>query len=1160
MGINVVQWRCSVGMFNCRRLKSTNDLVNNPRKNLFTLFEVLFVLLHYSECFFSLLTLLYLFTFLKCHGDIEINPGPRKLKTSSLSVCHWNLNSLCAHNHEKLTQLKAYNSLYKYDFICLSETFLDSSIPDDKIKIEGYELVRDDHPDHTKRGGVCIYYRESLPVQEIKISYFKEALLLEMNYNHKKVIVSVIYRSPSQSNIEFDLFLANLEQLLCEINNRKPYLSIITGDFNARSSSWWSKDSNTPEGLKLFSLTSANGFSQLINEPTHFQGNSSSCIDLIFTNQGNLSVNSGVHTSLHPKCKHQIIHSSFNLNIYYPPPYQRLIWDYKKADPLKISKALDSVNWERLFGQHDINQQVKTLNEVLLNIFRNYVPNKYIIIDDKDPVWMNDTVKSKIIAKNLLFKQYIKNGRFESDFMFLETIANELNELISSTKALYYDNLAKKLNNPLLQAKTYWSILKTFYNDKKIPLIPPLLVDDKFVTDIQKKANVFNKFFAEQCTPLDNNSSLPVNQLFLTQSRLTSLDLDDDELLKIIRALNINKAHGHDDISIRMIKICDKSLIKPLMLIFKKSIRSSYYPDIWKKSNIIPVHKKNDKRLVNNYRPISLLPVFGKIFEKIIFNKIYNYLSKENLLNPNQSGFRPSDSCINQLLAITHEIFEAFDCNPSLEVRSVFLDISKAFDKVWHEGLIYKIKSMGISGELLNLLENYLSDRYQRVVLNGQTSSWTPVLAGVPQGSILGPLLFLIYINDLPNELQSNAKLFADDTSLFAVANDKNVCANILNNDLLAISKWAFNWKMLFNPDPKKPAQEVLFSRKKQVQIHPTINLNNVEVERVPFQKHLGFMLDEKLNFRQHIDSAISKINTGIAVIKKLRYTLPRNSLITIYKAFLRPLIDYGDIIYDQPQNESFCEKIESVQYKAALAITGAIQGTSRDKIYHELGLESLKSRRWYKRLTSMFKIMRNEAPDYLINLIPKREHKIKTRNCQIPTYHCRTDCFKYSFFPSALSEWFKLDESIRNSESISIFKNKLLSFIRPAQSSIFNIFDPVGIKFLTRLRLDFSHLNEHRFRHNFKNCLNPLCSCSLEIEDTLHYLLHCRHFSVHRRDLMNSVKSVFNNFESLPDNAKKDVLLYGDSLLDHNQNKIIIQATINYIKVSERFSESLFE
>ena len=157
------------------------------------------------------------------------------------------------------------------------------------------------------------------------------------------------------------------------------------------------------------------------------------------------------------------------------------------------------------------------------------------------------------------------------------------------------------------------------------------------------------------------------------------------------------------------------------------------------------------------------MPIFGKILEKIIFNNIYNFFLEQKLLNPNQSGFFLSDSCPNQLLAITHEIFEAFDCNPSLEVRSVFLDIPKAFDKVWHEGLLCKLESMGISGELYNLLENYLSGRFQRVVLNRQTSSWRPVSAGVPQGSILGQPFFLVYINDLPNGLKSNAKLFADD-------------------------------------------------------------------------------------------------------------------------------------------------------------------------------------------------------------------------------------------------------------------------------------------------------------------------------------------------------------------------------------------------------------
>ena len=590
------------------------------------------------------------------------------------------------------------------------------------------------------------------------------------------------------------MFLTHLENLFSDINNRKPFLSVVTGDFNARSSSWWPNDINTSEGTNLFSRASSNGFSQLINEPTHIQTSSSSCLDLIFNDQPNLSINSGVHSSLHSNCHHQIVHSSFNLNIHYPAPYQWLTWDYKKADSTKIRQALESINWERLFHKKDLNAKVIALNETVLNVLQNYVPNKYISVDDKDPVWMNEIIKSKMKTKNKLFKQYILNGRFESDFILIENLVNELKDLISQTKTLYYENLAIKLNNPLLQAKTYWSILKSFYNDKKIPLIPPLLIDDTFITDTQAKANIFNNFFADQSTPLKNNSMLPTNQIFLTQARQGSLDFNEEEILEIIRNLNINKAHAHDEISIRMIKICDKSLLKPLIILFENSIKSSCYPDIWKKSNGIPAHKKNDKRLVNNYRPISLLPIFGKIFENIIFNRIYNFFLKEELLNPNQSGFRPSDSCINQLLAITHEIFEAFDCNPTLGVRSVFLDISKAFDKVWHEGLLYKLRSMGISGDLYKLLENYLSGRLHRVVLNGQTSSWRPVLAGVPQGSILGPLLFLIYINDLPNELKSNAKLFADDTSLFNIVKDENESAHILNNNLSLISKWAFNW------------------------------------------------------------------------------------------------------------------------------------------------------------------------------------------------------------------------------------------------------------------------------------------------------------------------------------------------------------------------------
>ena len=207
-----------------------------------------------------------------------------------------------------------------------------------------------------------------------------------MIHSNKKVIVSVIYRSASQNNCELDSFLTNFDHLFSEINKHKTSLAVITDDLNARSPAWWTRDVHATEGSKLFSLTSSNGFFQLISEPTHIQANSSSCIDLIFTNQPNLSVNLGVHSFLHQNCHRQIVYSTFNLNIHYPLSYQRLVWNYKKVDSANIRKALDSVNFERLFDQKDINTQVITLNETILNVVRNYVPNKYITIDDKDPV------------------------------------------------------------------------------------------------------------------------------------------------------------------------------------------------------------------------------------------------------------------------------------------------------------------------------------------------------------------------------------------------------------------------------------------------------------------------------------------------------------------------------------------------------------------------------------------------------------------------------------------------------------------------------------------------------------------------------------------------------------------------------------------------------
>ena len=209
------------------------------------------------------------------------------------------------------------------------------------------------------------------------------------------------------------------------------------------------------------------------------------------------------------------------------------------------------------------------------------------------------------------------------------------------------------------------------------------------------------------------------------------------------------------------------------------------------------------------------MPICGKLFEKLLFTGLYSFFDSNSLITPNQSGFRPGDSTTNQLLYLINEIHKSFDNPNSLEVRAVFLDMSKAFDKVWHSGLIFKLKQNGISGKLLSLIEDYLRNRKQRVVLNGSSSEYCDINAGVPQGSVLGPLLFLIYINDLEYNLKSNVKFFADDTMLYSIVLSPNVSAANLNHDLNLVNSWAYQWKMSFNPDPAKQATEILFSCKK---------------------------------------------------------------------------------------------------------------------------------------------------------------------------------------------------------------------------------------------------------------------------------------------------------------------------------------------------------
>ena len=439
---------------------------------------------------------------------------------------------------------------------------------------------------------------------------------------------------------------------------------------------------------------------------------------------------------------------------------------------------------------------------------------------------------------------------------------------------------------------------------------------------------------------------------------------------------------------------------------------------------------------------------------------------------------------------------------------------------------MFKLKQNGIQGQLLKLFNSYLGDRHQRVVLNGSHLEYTKIESGVPQGSVLGPLLFLIYINDLEKNIKSNVKFFADDTMLYSIVKDPSVSADELNHDLETISVWAHQWKMEFNPDPTKQANEIIFSCKRSKPPHPPLLFNGIPVVKADEQKHLGLTLSPNLCFRKHIHEKLVKVTKLIGFIKYLAKYLPLKTLNQMYKSFVRPHLDYCDVIFHVPHKvgqlglslSNTMEEIEKVQYKAALAITGAWQGSNRSKLYEELGWESLSDRRITRRLLMMYKIVNNHTPEYLTVKLPPMGRAQVANPLSLREYRCRTDRFMHSFFPDGTRSWNTIMSHFSAMPTIQTLKSHVLSLFRPGGKSTFKIHDPLGIRWLFQLRLGLSHLRSHKNNHNFDDTSSRACFCETGAGDTYHYLFRCPLYAVHRATLATKVIRILvrNNLNHL--------------------------------------------
>ena len=710
-------------------------------------------------------------------------------------------------------------------------------------------------------------------------------------------------------------------------------------------------------------------------------------------------------------------------------------------------------------------------------------------------------------------------------------------------KEKYLKRLGDQVSNPSTGQKKYWSALKKLLKKNITSVIPPILQQGIFVTEAMEKCSIFNIYFKDQCQTIETSSTLPPFQCS-THHSIKNVEFNQNSIMDHVKKLNENKAHGHDEISIKLIKICGNAISKPLFIIFKNCISKSYFPKKWKKANVVPVHKKNERNIISNYRPISLLPICGKLFEKIIFDNLYTYIFQNGFITDKQSGYRNGDSTIKQLLSITHEIHKAFDASD--EIRAVFLDISRAFDRVWHDGLIYKLKKIGVGGDMINILNSFLEDRTQRTTIDGKFSEWVEIGAGVPQGSILGPILFLVYINDIVEIVDSDIRIFADDTFIFRPADQNS--SDALNKDLENITEWARQWKMLFNPDISKQAIEIIFSRKNKKSVHTPLIFNGIPVKLADDTKHIGMILDSKLSFEKHMDAKLAKARQGLGIMKQLKKWVSCNVLEAIYRLYVRPHLDYGDMVYhvsnlnknnvfNQGNTNPLARNVESIQYEAARIVTGAWKSTSIEKLYKNLGWESLSDRRTLRKLYLLFETMENNFPLYLVNLIDKFKftEDSKFYNKTLLKYvPCRTNKYKSSFLPSTINDWNMLEVEIKTSETKSIFKKKLLNKIRPKKSSYFGLRNHDHVRYITMLRMELSPLRAHKHKYNFNDTSDPLCIVCGVIEDTCHYLLHCKSYRLARVSLLQEVSRISAvDMSTLPQRRRVSILLYGSQELN---------------------------
>ena len=883
------------------------------------------------------------------------------------------------------------------------------------IDIDGYNCLPNFDPDERNLGasgirGVAIYTKRSLKVEsvEIKVDDTRDHAWIEIpTTSGEKILCGCVYRSPSGDSDAESLRKSTSAtiKLIKEAYRRNPNI-LIAGDFNYKEIDWLNENAPPRKDYLFDFIENLQDcfLHQHVTEPTRYRENETpSLLDLILSSEEGM-----VHDLAYGPPLGESDHLCLTFKLHHHQDVEKSgpRRNIFKTDYDAVTEDLMKHNWQEVLNS-SFSADYETFFQCFHKSLESHTPLRKSPKARKN-IYMTDEAIRLKNAKRKLWKRYLSTRAKRDREKYIES-KNNLRTLTRNLRRNYEFELSSKVKST---PKLFWKYAQSRLKSRQS--IPTLSKpDNSKVTSPQEKADTLNEYFSSVFTH-ENLNNIPSPPTYAVDEVLSTIQITPEIVRKKLQSLNPNKSPGHDAVHPYCLKELADSICIPLSILFRKSLKEGAH-ESWRKAIITAIHKKGSRSAPENYRPISLTSVISKIMESIVRDAILSHMMKNNLLNDAQHGFVPGRDCITQLLLCLEDWTSMIENGDMFDI--IYTDFSKAFDSVAHKRLLQKLESIGIRGDLLNWIKSFLNKRTQCVNVDGKLSKWIKVISGIPQGSVLGPLLFVIFINDMPDEVKfSICKLFADDCKLYGTVGDAE---NKLQMDLANLEHWSKSWQLPFNATKCKVMHLGYKNPKK------TYHLNDQVLDVTDSEKDLGVIIDNSLRFHDHTASAVKKANQILGVIKKSYNTRDKTTICTLYKGLVRPHLEYGNAIWG-PFLLGDIRKVEAVQRRATKLIPNLQDKPYQDRL-KALELPSLVYRRMRGDMILMYKVMNGLVRiDRSLMFTPMTLNNTRGHPQKVFKHHATKLPRTNSFSQRTVNDWDTLPRYVIEAPSINSFKERL--------------------------------------------------------------------------------------------------------------------------------------